>query len=74
MGLIPETDELAGDSLRVQTRQVLQNIDAILQEAGLSLADVIDVQVFMTVVSPYSDSNTLYAAWFGDNPAGPYPG
>lgn len=68
VGLDPETGELAGDSLQAQTRQALQNIEAVLKKAGFMLSDVVDVQVFLTDVNQYSDFNTLYAEWFGDNP------
>ncbi len=68
VGLDPQKGELAGESLETQTRQALRNIEVILEAAGFSLGEVVDVQVFLTDVGMYSAFNTLYAEWFGDNP------
>ena len=68
VGLNPETGELAGESIERQTTQALQNIKSILDEAGFTINDLVDVQVFLTDVSQYSTFNELYAEWVGENP------
>lgn len=68
VGLDPQTGNLAGESLEMQTRQALNNIRAVLEAAGFSIAEVVDVQVFLTDVGQYSAFNDLYAQWFGENP------
>ena len=47
-GIDPGTGSLAGDTIQDQTRQALANCEAILQAAGASLDDVIEVGVLLT--------------------------
>lgn len=58
----------AGD-IRAQTRAVLDNVSAILQAAGASLADVVKTTVFLTDLGDFQGMNEVYAAAFGM----PYP-
>jgi 2-iminobutanoate/2-iminopropanoate deaminase len=61
---------LVGDGdIKVQTRQVLDNIAAILREAGASLNDVVKTTVFLTNLDDFSGMNEVYASAF----APPYP-
>lgn len=53
----------------VQTRRVLRNIEVILQEAGASLADCVDLSVFLTRAEDFAAFNTTYAEFF----KAPYP-
>lgn len=53
----------------VQTRRVLHNIEAILQEAGADLADCVDLSVFLTRAEDFAAFNTTYAEFF----EAPYP-
>jgi len=58
----------AGD-IRIQTRQVLDNIAAILREAGSSLERVVKTTVFLTSLDDFSGMNDVYASVFQP----PYP-
>ena len=53
-----------------QTRAVLTNIDAIIRAAGGSLADVVDVTVFLVDMADYAGMNAVYNAHF-DAATGP---
>lgn len=53
-----------------QTEAVLRNIDAILQAAGGSLADVVDVTVFLVDMADYAGMNAVYNQHF-DAATGP---
>lgn len=58
-GKIPQTFE-------VEMKQSLSNIDAVLKEAGMSLADVVSVQVYLTDGALFDRMNTVYKATFPD--------
>lgn len=68
IGLIPGTRNLAGDNLESQTNQTLQNIEAVLKEAGYTLTDVVQVQVFLDDLENYNAFNEIYINYFPENP------
>ncbi|MDI6711127.1 MAG: RidA family protein [Bacillota bacterium] len=59
---------VAGD-IRTQTARCLENIAAVLAAAGLSLADVVKVTVYLTDLADFAVVNEVYAAHFAE----PYP-
>lgn len=66
VGLDPSTGELVSDSLHLQIWQAMDNLEAVLEAADLTMADVVDVQVFMTDVDQFSKFNELYGSYFHD--------
>lgn len=65
----PETGDVVGDDARTQTARTLENVDAILGAAGLSLADVVKATVYLTDMDDYDDVNEVYA----DHVTRPFP-
>jgi 2-iminobutanoate/2-iminopropanoate deaminase len=65
----PATGNLVEGGIKEQARQALKNIQAILQEAGLSMANVIKTTVFMADMNDFADMNAVYGEFFSD----PYP-
>ncbi len=65
----PATGTFPGDDIVSQTRQSLLNIKAILQEAGLSMADVTKTTVLLADIAEFGAMNEVYAEFF----AAPYP-
>ena len=60
--------------LEAQTRRVLSNIDAILNAAGCSNADIVQVTLLMTDIMDFKAIDQIYAAWLpghGVTPAKP---
>lgn len=57
---------VGGDDVVAQTRQVLANLEAILNAAGATAADVLKVTVFLTDVADRAKINPLRQEWFGD--------
>ena len=49
---------------KVQTQEVLQNIDKNLAKEGASLADVVDVTSFLVNMNDFADYNKAYAEFF----------
>lgn len=65
IGLIPGTRNLNGEDVATQTRQALQNLSAVLQEAGSSLSMVIQTTVYLADMSDFTAMNAVYAEMFG---------
>ena len=56
--------------IRVQTRAVLENIRDILAHAGASLADVVELSVYLVNMADFGAYNAVYSEFFGaDGPA-----
>jgi len=69
-GQIPLDQEgnIAVGGIKTQTQQVLENIKAILDEAGLTLKNVVKTTVFLKNMSDFADMNAVYAEYFSENP------
>lgn len=50
--------------IREQTRQSLTNVQAILRQAGLDMADVVKTTVFMADMGDFAEMNSIYAEFF----------
>ena len=66
LGLEPETGILP-EGIEAQAKQSLQNIRAILEEAGLQKTDVIKTVVYLKNMSDFAAVNAIYADFFGDH-------
>lgn len=64
---VPETMTVAGDDIKSQTKQSLQNILGIVKEAGLEKENIVKCGVFMQDLSMFKDMNEVYAEFFGDH-------
>jgi len=72
IALDPSTGELVGDDVQTQTHRALQNLQAVLNSAGTSLAGVLKTTVFLTRMSDFQAMNSVYATYF-DEPDGLMP-
>jgi 2-iminobutanoate/2-iminopropanoate deaminase len=67
--LDPATGKLINGTVEEQTAQCLTNLRSVLEAAGLTFDDVINVQVYLTDMANFAAMNTVYAAQFN----APYP-
>jgi reactive intermediate/imine deaminase len=70
-GQIPLTTDgelLDDEPIATQTRQCLENVEAILDEAGATMQDVLKVTVYLDDVSDFDAMNDAYEEYFLDNP------
>lgn len=65
--LDPATMAIVGDDIAAQTEQVFKNVRAVLEAAGLSLADVIKTTVFLADMADFPEMNRIYALAFGEH-------
>ena len=70
-GQIPYVDgaipEYAKNDIKEQTRIVMENLETVLAEAGLTFADVLMSTVFITDLSLYGDFNSVYGPYWTDH-------
>ncbi len=64
IGLDPATRELVPGGLQAEARRALDNCKAVLEAAGFTMADVVQVQVFLADVNDYAAFNEVYGGYF----------
>jgi len=64
---VPETMELVSEDVQEQTRQALENLKGILDEAGMSFSDIVKTTVFIKDMNDFGKINEIYAEYFVDN-------
>ena len=69
MPIDPATGNLEPDDIRLQTKRILQNIDALLTDAGYSEADVVKTTCFLSDIANFGAFNEVYASYFVHKPA-----
>jgi 2-iminobutanoate/2-iminopropanoate deaminase len=65
----PATGNLVDGDISAQTQRVMQNIDAVLKAAGLSLKDVVRTTIYLADMNDFAAVNAVYGTFFSD----PYP-
>ncbi len=68
LGLVPGASEPAGPGIRAQTEQVLDNLEAILTEAGSGLERLVKTTVFLADLGDFQGMNEVYARRVGEDP------
>ena len=66
--LDPATNELVGEDIDSQTRQVLKNVTAVLKEAGVGLENVMKTTVYIKNMDDFKTINEIYSEFFAENP------
>lgn len=67
LGMDPKTGKFVEGGFEAQARQALKNQKAILEEAGFSLKDVVQCQVFVKDLDNYPKFNSIYTEFFKEN-------
>ncbi|SRR6266550_1023756 len=65
--IVPKTDREIPEGVTAQAQQVFSNLQAILEEAGAGIADVVSVQIFIPDIELWGQINACYTAFFGDH-------
>jgi 2-iminobutanoate/2-iminopropanoate deaminase len=63
----PATGELVLTDIQAETRQVMENIKAILEEAKLSFANVVKTTIFLSDMQLFAQVNEVYGSYFTAN-------
>ncbi len=68
IALDPLSGKLVEGGIEVQTRRVMQNLNAVLDAAGYQFDDVVQTQVFLSNLNHYKAMNSVYATYFNERP------
>lgn len=68
LGMNPKTGELAGAGIEAQAVQVLENLKAIIEAAGMSLQNVLKSTVFLKDMNDFAAFNEIYSRYFPEAP------
>jgi len=63
----PATNQLVQGDIKVQTRQVLKNVEAILKASGTSMKSVVKTTVFLKDFNDFTAMNEVYAEFFTES-------
>ena len=67
--LEPKTNQLVEGGVDAQTKRVIENIKAVLAEAGSDLTKIVSSTVYLTDMDNFAKMNEVYASYFAE----PYP-
>ena len=65
----PNTDELVLDDIQSETKQVMENLKSILEEANLSFNNVVKTTIFLSDMNDFQQVNEVYGSYFSNNQA-----
>ena len=69
IALDPATGEVVGTTIEEQTEQVMKNLGAILENAGISYSDVVKTVCFLDDMNDFGAFNEIYGKYFTERPA-----
>jgi len=69
IALNPISMELVLDDIETETFQVMQNLNAVLDAAGMSFDNVVKSTIFITNMNDFTKINTVYGKFFDENSA-----
>ncbi len=70
IGMDPSTNTLVTGGIKAETKQAMENLGKVLQEAGLGYQNVVKATIFLADIKEFADMNEVYGSFF---PAGGTP-
>ena len=68
IALDPDTGELITDNIIDETHQVMKNIQAIINAAGLNMGQIIKCSIFIANMDDFAEINEVYGTYFNNDP------
>jgi 2-iminobutanoate/2-iminopropanoate deaminase len=65
----PITGKLVIDDIALETKQVMENLEAVLSEAGMDFSHVLKVSIFISDMANFSKINEVYTTYFDEETA-----
>jgi 2-iminobutanoate/2-iminopropanoate deaminase len=65
----PKTGELVTSNIEAETKQVMQNLKAVLEAAGMNFENVVKTTLFIMNMDDFGTINTVYGSYFNENTA-----
>lgn len=69
IALDPSTMELVLDDIETETKQVMENMKAVLDAAGMTFEDVVKVSIFIMNMGDFTRINSIYGSYFNEKTA-----
>lgn len=69
IALHPDTMELVLDSIEIETRQVMENLKAILEASNMTFEHVVKTTIFIIDMNDFSKINSVYGSYFNEETA-----
>ncbi|RSL86462.1 hypothetical protein CEP51_002819 [Fusarium floridanum] len=66
LAMDPQTGKIIDGDIEAHTHQIIRNLGAILEEAGSSLNDVVEVNIFLSDLKFYGKMNEVYQNYWGE--------
>lgn len=61
------TGELVQSGIREETQKVMENLEAILKQAGMDFSNVVKSSIFLTDMKQFAEMNEVYGKYFAEN-------
>ena len=68
IALDPATSNLVQNDVQAETKQVMENIESILKEAGMNFNNVLKTTIFLMDMAQFGAVNEVYSRYFENNP------
>src|SRR5579863_3941497 len=62
----PATGEIISNGIKAETKQVMENIGAILAETGIGFGNIVKTTIFLTDMQSFANVNEVYGTYFTD--------
>ncbi len=66
IALDPKTGNLLQGDIKTETTQVMKNLEAILQQAGMDFTNIIKTSIFLMDMGQFAQVNEVYGSYFGE--------
>ena len=63
----PKNGELVIDEIKAETKMVMENLKAVIFEAGMDFSNVVKCSIFISDMNNFAQINEVYGAYFADN-------
>ncbi|NER14007.1 RidA family protein [Leptobacterium flavescens] len=65
----PKTGEMVQSGIEDETRQVMENLKAVLEEAGMNFENVLKTSIFLSDMNNFASVNGVYGSYFNEDTA-----
>ena len=65
----PKSGEIEAADIKGQTKQVMENLTAVLEAAGSSCANAVKTTCFLADINDFAEFNAIYGEYFSSKPA-----
>lgn|SRR5690554_1595211 len=66
--LNPANGDIEREDIKKATKQVMENVKALVEEAGFAMSDVMKCTIFLTSMADFTDVNEVYGTFFTSEP------